>query len=164
MTCGISPPPSAAPAPRRWRAYAVSSRLGGALPLPSRTPSPSSVTALLTAPFASMLTRRRFRALRVKTRFNGFLFQDCGRPRFRNWPAKSRNRCFDEPELPAPWTKAAFVGSYLADGLLAKFGLLAVGERHRIGRQTGSDVRRHVNVTVNSKHQSGRRTMINIAS
>src|SRR5208337_2954948 len=62
--------------------------------------SPSSVTALLTAPFASMLTRRRFRALPIKTRFNGFLFRDCGRPRFRNWLAKSRNRYFDEPELP----------------------------------------------------------------
>ena len=106
MTCGISPPPSAAPAPRRWQAYAVSSRLAGALPSPSRTPSPSSVTALLTAPFVSMLTLRRFRALPVKTRFNGFLFQDCGRPRFRNWLAKSRNRCFDEPESPALCTVA----------------------------------------------------------
>ena len=30
-----------------------------------------------------------------KSRFDGFLFRACRRPRFRNWLAKSRNWCFD---------------------------------------------------------------------
>jgi hypothetical protein len=59
-----------------------------------------------------MLTGPRFRTLLAKKAFDGFPFRACGRLPFRNWLAKSRSACSDEPELSAQCTVALAVSFF----------------------------------------------------